>query len=280
MDPRRHHHRVRGRLPRRDASSTSPSSASGRTCRPSVVGVLEGQAYVVSGYLAVLAALLILAGALVRPLRPPTRSTPSGLAGFALTSALCGLAPTLEWLVALPAAPGRGRRAARPGLAGPHHARLRGRRARGRAFGIWAAATSALTLARAARRRDHGRHHRLAVRVPHQRPVHRVRAVGHAPPRRGVARHRGGRRVRLARRARRGARDRRALVRAHPRPGAASGPTPLAWIAIGIGVVVARSCSRSSWRPDRTRWCRSASSGRARSRPSTSRRSSSTARCT
>ena len=46
----------------------------------------------------------------------------------------------------LPPAPGRRRRAARPGLARAHHPRLRRRRSAARAFGIWAAATAALTV--------------------------------------------------------------------------------------------------------------------------------------
>ena len=62
------------------------------------VGVLEGQAYIVGGYLAVLAALLILAGALSDHYGR-RRVYAIGLTGFAATSALCGLAPTLEWLV-------------------------------------------------------------------------------------------------------------------------------------------------------------------------------------
>ena len=61
------------------------------------LGVLEGQAYIVSGYLATLAALLILAGALADHFGR-RRIYSIGLAGFAATSALCGLAPTLEWL--------------------------------------------------------------------------------------------------------------------------------------------------------------------------------------
>src|SRR6202795_4217420 len=62
------------------------------------VGVLEGQAYIVGGYLAVLPALLILAGALSAHYGR-RRVYTIGLVGFAATSALCGLAPTLEWLV-------------------------------------------------------------------------------------------------------------------------------------------------------------------------------------
>ena len=49
---------------------------------------------------------------------------------------------------------------------------------RGRAFGIWAASTSALTVARADRRRAPRRHARLAGRVPDQRPAPRLRALG------------------------------------------------------------------------------------------------------
>ena len=64
----------------------------------SLIGVLEGQAYIVGGYLAVLAALLILAGALSDHYGR-RRVYAIGLVGFAATSALCGLAPTLEWLV-------------------------------------------------------------------------------------------------------------------------------------------------------------------------------------
>src|SRR3954469_8005408 len=70
----------------------------GRELPATLVGVLEGQTYVISGYLAVLAALLILAGALSDHYGR-RRVYAIGLAGFAATSALCGLAPTIEWLV-------------------------------------------------------------------------------------------------------------------------------------------------------------------------------------
>ena len=70
----------------------------GRELPATFVGVLEGQTYVISGYLAVLAAFLILAGALSDHYGR-RRVYAIGLAGFAITSGLCGLAPTLEVLV-------------------------------------------------------------------------------------------------------------------------------------------------------------------------------------
>ena len=62
------------------------------------LGVLEGQAYIVSGYLAVLAALLILSGALA-DYYGRRKIFAIGLAGFGVTSLLCGIAPTLELIV-------------------------------------------------------------------------------------------------------------------------------------------------------------------------------------
>ena len=106
----------------------------------SLIGVLEGQAYIVSGYLAVLAALLILSGALSDHYGR-RRVYAIGLVGFAATSALCGLAPTLEWLVIFRLAQGAAGALLIPGsLALITHA-FDGA-ARARAFGIWAAATS------------------------------------------------------------------------------------------------------------------------------------------
>ncbi len=110
----------------------------------SIIGVLEGQAYIVGGYLAVLAALLILSGALSDHYgRRKVYSI--GLVGFGVTSALCGLAPTLEWLVVFRLAQGAAGALLIPGsLALITHA-FDGV-ARARAFGIWAAATAALTI--------------------------------------------------------------------------------------------------------------------------------------
>jgi EmrB/QacA subfamily drug resistance transporter len=110
----------------------------------SVVGVLEGQAYIVAGYLAVLAALLILSGALSDHYGR-RRVYAIGLVGFAATSALCGLAPTLEWLVVFRLAQGAAGALLIPGsLALITHA-FDGE-GRARAFGIWAASTSALVV--------------------------------------------------------------------------------------------------------------------------------------
>ncbi len=108
----------------------------------SMIGVLEGQAYIVGGYLAVLAALLILAGAL-SDYYGRRRVYAIGLIGFGLTSALCGLAPTLEILVVFRLFQGAAGALLIPGsLALITHAFDGVQRAR--AFGMWAAATSAL----------------------------------------------------------------------------------------------------------------------------------------
>lgn len=109
-----------------------------------MVGVLEGQAYIVGGYLAVLAALLILAGALSDHYGR-RRVFAIGLVGFAATSALCGLAPTLEWLIVFRLAQGASGALLIPGsLALITHAFDGAERAR--AFGIWAASTAALNV--------------------------------------------------------------------------------------------------------------------------------------
>lgn len=108
------------------------------------VGVLEGQTYVVSGYLAVLAALLILSGALSDHFGR-RRIYSIGLASFAVTSALCGLAPTMEWLILFRLLQGAAGALLVPGSLALISGCFEGAE-RGRAFGIWAASTSALTL--------------------------------------------------------------------------------------------------------------------------------------
>lgn len=108
------------------------------------LGVLEAQAYIGSGYLAVLAALLIIAGALADRYGR-RRIFTIGLASFGVISALCGLAPTLEILIVARLLQGAAGALLVPGSLAIITAAFDGA-ARGRAFGLWAASTSALTL--------------------------------------------------------------------------------------------------------------------------------------
>ena len=205
--------------------------------------------------------------------------TPSGSCGFAVTSALCGLAPTLEWLVLFRLLQGATGALLVPGsLALITHA-FDGPAARPRIryLGVGDLGADA---PRADRRRHHRRHDRLAVRVPPQRAAHRRRRCARPcamSPSRATPR-RTGRFDWLGAR-RRGPRGRRAVVRAHPRPGSSMGG-PGGLDRDRRSASCRSSSSRSSWPRVRTRWSRWACSGRARSRRSTSRRSSSTARCT
>jgi EmrB/QacA subfamily drug resistance transporter len=116
----------------------------GKELPATLVGVLEGQTYIVSGYLAVLAALLILAGALSDHYGR-RRVYAIGLASFGATSALCGLAPTMEWLIVFRLVQGAAGALLVPGSLSIITQAFDGAE-RSRAFGIWAAATSALTV--------------------------------------------------------------------------------------------------------------------------------------
>jgi MFS family permease len=117
----------------------------GQELPATLVGVLEGQTYIVSGYLAVLAALLILGGALSDHYGR-RRVFAIGLGLFAITSAMCGLSPTMEWLILSRLLQGAAGALLVPGSLALISGCFEGAE-RGRAFGIWAAATSALTLA-------------------------------------------------------------------------------------------------------------------------------------
>ncbi len=116
----------------------------GEDLPPSLVSTLEGQTYAVSGFLATLAALLILGGALA-DYHGRRRVFAIGLVGFGATSVLCGLAPTLELLVVARVLQGAAGALLVPGSLAIITALFDGP-ARARAFGIWAAATSASTL--------------------------------------------------------------------------------------------------------------------------------------
>jgi EmrB/QacA subfamily drug resistance transporter len=109
----------------------------------SVLGRLEGQTYVTSGYLATLAAFLVLAGAL-GDYFGRRRMFLIGLTGFGLTSILCGLAPNLELLVAGRILQGIAGALLVPGSLAIITSTFDGA-ARARAFGLWASVTAALT---------------------------------------------------------------------------------------------------------------------------------------
>ena len=109
-----------------------------------MVGVLEGQSYIVNGYLLSLSALLILAGALADRFGR-RRLFVIGLAGFGVASLACGLAPTMEVLILARLAQGAFGALLVPTSLALINANFEGAE-RGRAFGIWAAATSALTI--------------------------------------------------------------------------------------------------------------------------------------
>jgi EmrB/QacA subfamily drug resistance transporter len=109
-----------------------------------VLGVLEGQLYVQVGYLAVLSALLILAGAL-GDYYGRRKIFAIGLAGFGVSSLLCGLAPSLELIVLFRVLQGASGALLVPGSLSIITNTFDGA-ARSRAFGTWAAATSGLAL--------------------------------------------------------------------------------------------------------------------------------------
>lgn len=110
----------------------------------SLVGTLEGQTYVYTGYLLSLSALLILAGALTDTYGR-RRMFMLGLIGFGATSALCGLAQNLETLVVLRVLQGIAGAFLVPGSLALITAGFSGP-LRGRAFGIWSGAAAGTTL--------------------------------------------------------------------------------------------------------------------------------------
>ena len=237
----------------------------------------EGQTYVVSGYLAVLAALLILSGALSDHYGR-RRIYAIGLAGFAVTSALCGLAPTLEWLVVFRLLQGATGALLVPGsLALITHAFDGAERAR--AFGVWASATSALTLlgpiVGGTIVDTIGWRFAFLVNIPFIAAA-LFATLRHVDESRDTEAE--GRFDWLG-----------AAVAALAIGGLSFGlirgqqqrwSDTVAWIAIGIGVVALDPLPDPDGDAVRTRSSRSACSARARSRRSTSPRSSSTARCT
>lgn len=119
--------------------------AIGRELPTDFVGVLEGQNYIVSGYLLTLSSLLILAGALADRYGRRLLFI-IGLAGFGAASALCGLAPSMELLIAFRLVQGAFGAILVPTSLALINANFSGEE-RGRAFGVWAAASGVTTIA-------------------------------------------------------------------------------------------------------------------------------------
>lgn len=105
------------------------------------LGRFEGLTYVNSAYFVVLSALLILAGAL-NDYYGRRRMFRIGLIGFGAASVACGLAPTMEVLVAARIVQGAFGAILVPGSLSIITAAFDGEE-RGRAIGMWAAGTSA-----------------------------------------------------------------------------------------------------------------------------------------
>lgn len=116
----------------------------GASLPATVLGTLEGQTYVGAAYMATLAAFLLLGGAL-GDYHGRKRVYLLGLAGFGLTSALCGLAPNLEALVLGRILQGASGALLVPGALAIISAAFAGP-ARARAIGLWAAATSSVVV--------------------------------------------------------------------------------------------------------------------------------------
>jgi len=114
----------------------------GRDLDSSFFGVLEAQSYVYYGYLLTLSALLILAGALSDYYGRRKLFT-YGLAGFGVTSILCGIAPNMEALIVARLLQGAAGAILVPGSLAILTTTFHGEE-QGRAFGFWAGA-SALT---------------------------------------------------------------------------------------------------------------------------------------
>ncbi|HEX4743242.1 MAG TPA: MFS transporter [Candidatus Limnocylindria bacterium] len=116
----------------------------GQELPSTVFGVLEGQSYVYTGYLLTVSALLILAGALT-DYYGRKRMFAIGLAGFGITSVLCGLAPNMELLVLFRLLQGAAGAILVPGSLAIIRSTFEGE-AQGRAFGLWAGASAGTTI--------------------------------------------------------------------------------------------------------------------------------------
>ena len=106
--------------------------------------VLEAQAYIYYAYLLTLSALLILAGALADHLGRK-RMFIIGLVGFGVTSALCGMAQSMEMLVLFRILQGAAGAILIPGSLAVLTSSFEGED-QGKAFGMWAGGSAATTI--------------------------------------------------------------------------------------------------------------------------------------
>jgi len=118
--------------------------AIGRQLPATLVDVLEGQSFITNGYLLALSALLILAGAL-NDYYGRRRMFVIGLVGFGVFSTLCGLSPTIEFLIVFRVFQGAAGALLVPGSLSILTNSFSGEE-RGRVFGIWAGASAATTI--------------------------------------------------------------------------------------------------------------------------------------
>jgi EmrB/QacA subfamily drug resistance transporter len=116
----------------------------GREMPSDLVSTLEAQSYIAYGYFVTLSALLILAGGLT-DYHGRRKVFSLGLLGFAVTSLLCGIAPTVEFLIVARVLQGAAGAFVVPGSLSIITASFEGEE-RGRAFGIWAGASAATTI--------------------------------------------------------------------------------------------------------------------------------------
>lgn len=118
--------------------------AIGQDLPSDLLGVLEAQSYIYYAYLLSLSSLLILAGALADRFGR-RRMFGLGLASFGATSILCGIAPTMETLIAFRILQGAAGALLVPGSLALINATFHGE-AQGRAYGVWAGASAATTI--------------------------------------------------------------------------------------------------------------------------------------
>jgi EmrB/QacA subfamily drug resistance transporter len=116
----------------------------GKELSSTLFETLEAQSYIYYGYLLSLSALLIIAGALTDYYGRKKMFT-VGLAGFGVTSILCGIAPNMEVLIAGRVLQGVAGALLVPGSLAIITANFEGEE-QGRAFGVWAGASAATTI--------------------------------------------------------------------------------------------------------------------------------------